>query len=48
MEKDIEEIREKIENFIRKYSVTVEVETIEVVRSIKGLVSGKAMITIHS
>ena len=48
MEKDIEEIREKIETFIKKYGVKVEVETVEVRTNINGIVSGNAMITIHS
>lgn len=48
MEKDIEELRTKIEEFIGRYGVTVEVNTCEVARTIKGIVSGKVCITVHS
>ena len=48
MEKDIEEIREKIESFIERYGVTLEVETTDVLVGITGIKSGKAKITIHS
>ena len=50
MEKDIEIIREKIEDFMKKYNVTVKVETICEGRDIctGKIINGKAHLIITS
>ncbi len=49
MEKDIERIKEKLEEFMKEYNVTVEVETNYQGRSYDGtIIAPKARITIHS
>lgn len=48
MEEDMKKIRTLLEEFIKKYGVTIEVKTTEISRSIKGIVDGKVHITIES
>ncbi len=49
MEKDIEEIRDKIEEFMKKYGVAVKVETICEGRNIEGkIINAKACLIITS
>ena len=49
MEKDIERIKEKLEEFMKEYNVTVEIETYCQGRSYDGtIIAPKARITIHS
>lgn len=49
MEKDIKRIKEELEEFMRKYNVTVKVETVFEGRSITGeIINAKANMTIYS
>ena len=49
MEKDIERIKEKLEEFMKEYNVTVNVETEYQGRNWEGkIIAPKARITIHS
>ena len=49
MEKDIERIKEELEEFMKKYNVTVKIETIYEGRSVTGeIINAKANMTIYS
>ena len=50
MEKDIEELKTKIEDFMRRYGVTVKIETICEGRDVRTgkIVNGKAHLIITS
>ena len=49
MDKDIKRIKEELEEFMRKYNVTVKIETVFEGRSITGeIINAKANMTIYS